>query len=200
PEPLQGQNEEVKTLKTAKRVASLFISGLAPDVKEEDIISFLESINLHEDCTCTKMNTKRLKFRTSLKLTVPHSRRDEYLPPSVWPKGQKKDIVGDKSQLRIELKSTETDRNEVLNFNVQGLSNKIDLLSSILNQDKCVLATVTVHWVKGDLDMSRIVNTGHEVASCFVRKKTEHGGCLILIKEDIPYYPLENVMNLSLRW
>ncbi|KAL3274920.1 hypothetical protein HHI36_019701, partial [Cryptolaemus montrouzieri] len=46
--------------------------------------------------------------------------------------------------------------------------------------------------------MGGILITGYEVASCFVRKGTEHGRCLILIREDILYYPLENVMNLSI--
>lgn len=89
PEPLRGScnNPATATLKTAQRMASLFVSGLAIDVTAENIIEFLKLNGLDSGCSCEKMKTKKDKYRGSFKLSVPHIDRDKYLAPSLWPVG-----------------------------------------------------------------------------------------------------------------
>lgn len=87
PEPLKGTNEEVPLLKAAQRTACLFVTGLAPEMESENIISYLESKNLAKGCQCEKMITLNSKIRSSFKMTVPLNDRDAYMSPELWPRG-----------------------------------------------------------------------------------------------------------------
>lgn len=87
PEPLRGQNEKTVSLKPAVRRASLFLSGLAPEVTTDEIQAFLKEQNLGPALSCDKMKTKKQKFYSSFKLTVPYEKVGEYMCADVWPRG-----------------------------------------------------------------------------------------------------------------
>lgn len=87
PEPLRGQNEKTVSLRPATRKASLFLSGLDLEVTTDEIQAFLKEQNLSPAVSCDKMKTKKQKFYSSFKLTVPYEKVDEYMCADVWPKG-----------------------------------------------------------------------------------------------------------------
>lgn len=84
PQPVQGCNNETN-LKIAQRLAFLFVSGLASDVNEQDVVGYLNSQSL-KLVECQKMRTKKEKYRSSFKLTVHYQDREKFLDPAVWPK------------------------------------------------------------------------------------------------------------------
>ncbi|CAH2014073.1 unnamed protein product [Acanthoscelides obtectus] len=86
PEPLRGSNVNICSLRPASRVSSLFLSGLAPEVTSESVKNFLKENNFNE-YTCEKMKTKKGKYCSSFRLTVPHDDIDKYLCPDLWPRG-----------------------------------------------------------------------------------------------------------------
>lgn len=87
PEPLRGQNENTASLKPAIRRASLFLSGLAPEVTSDEVQAFLKEQRLTPALNCDKMTTKKGKYYSSFKLTVPYEKIDEYMCTNVWPRG-----------------------------------------------------------------------------------------------------------------
>lgn len=88
PEPLKGSNEDTScSLKTAPRMAFLFLSGLAPETTGDDVLQFLKINELENGCKCEKLKTKREKYRSSFKLTVPIDQRPKLLSASLWPSG-----------------------------------------------------------------------------------------------------------------
>lgn len=87
PEPVRGTNENVNVLKVATRMAFLFLSGFAPDVKGEQVLEYLKSNKMGNNCDCNKIQTKRDKYRSAFRLAVPYSERENYLIPTLWPQG-----------------------------------------------------------------------------------------------------------------
>lgn len=88
PKPLKGikQNGDC-SLKAAQRKAYLFITGVAPDAKEENIMEYLRQCDIGNGCNCEKIKTKREKYCSSFKLTVPLEDRPKYLCTEIWPDG-----------------------------------------------------------------------------------------------------------------
>lgn len=84
PAPLVGSNSD-SNLKAAQRISFLFVSGLAPEVKEQDILEYLKNQNL-KPAECIKMKTKKEKYRSSFKLSVSYEEREKFLNTAVWPK------------------------------------------------------------------------------------------------------------------
>ena len=66
-------------------MAFLYVSGLAPEVKEQEVIQYLENQGL-KPVGCQKIKTKKEKYRSSFKLSIHHEDREKYLTPVVWPK------------------------------------------------------------------------------------------------------------------
>lgn len=87
PEPLRGTNQNVNSIKIAPRMAFLFISGFAPDIRGTDILEFLKSNNMGDGCDCLKIQTKKDKYRSAFRLAVPYDERDQYFSSALWPQG-----------------------------------------------------------------------------------------------------------------
>lgn len=90
PEPLRGSavvgGETSGGLLVAKQRSWFFLSGLDSSVEAEDVISYCGGRNI-QDCTCTKMKTRRDKHVSSFKLGVPLEHREAVYQPQMWPTG-----------------------------------------------------------------------------------------------------------------
>lgn len=86
PAPLKGSNDNKGNLKTATKRAVLFVSGLAPDTAQSDVLEYLKHNGMGDDCTCEKMQTKKDKHKASFRLIVPHSAINQYLCTTLWPR------------------------------------------------------------------------------------------------------------------
>lgn len=78
PTPVQGSNENYTKLKIAEAsikekvdMCWIFVSDLDPNTKEDEIIEFLKSNNLHENCRDFKMTTNRDHIKSFFKLGIP---------------------------------------------------------------------------------------------------------------------------------
>lgn len=88
PEPLRGtKDNSTGLLRTAPKMAFLFVTGLSADVTSEDILEYLKENNLNHHCKCEKMYTKKEKYRSSFKLAVPVEKRQDYWCSTLWPQG-----------------------------------------------------------------------------------------------------------------
>lgn len=86
PAPLRGSNDNEGTLKTAQKMAFLFLSGLAPEVTQVEVLDYLKCNGVGDGCRCEKMQTKKDKHKASFRLTVPQSTLNQYLCSTLWPK------------------------------------------------------------------------------------------------------------------
>lgn len=87
PKPLKGAKQEACSLKTARRMALLFITGLAPETTAENVSSFLKSCDLGDNCRCEKIRTRRERYCSSFKLAIPIEERAKYFCTELWPEG-----------------------------------------------------------------------------------------------------------------
>lgn len=94
PTPVQGSNENDTKLKVAEAsirqkidMCWIFVSNLDPNTKESDIIDFLKAKNLHENCRCFKMTTKKDNIKSSFKLGIPTQMKNAVMESTIWPKG-----------------------------------------------------------------------------------------------------------------
>lgn len=90
--------------------------------------------------------------------------------------------VADNVVLKTEKKNMlKTDA--ILNLNIQCLRNKLDLLDFVLCSVDYKLICITEHWMSDDeLKFLNIKN--YKVASAYSRKNVQHGGTLILTRDD----------------
>lgn len=86
PAPLRGSNGNEGNLKTAPRMAILFLSELAPDVTHSEVLDYLKCNGMGDSCRCEKMQTKKDKHKASFRLIVPQSTLDQYLCSTLWPR------------------------------------------------------------------------------------------------------------------
>ncbi|KAL3288462.1 hypothetical protein HHI36_002907, partial [Cryptolaemus montrouzieri] len=71
----------------------------------------------------------------------------------------------------------------ILNLNVQCLTNKIDYLDYILNEEKFKIACLTETWMTKE-QLDGLVIPHYDIAIAFARVNHRHGGCLILAREN----------------
>lgn len=86
PDPIKGISNTSSKLKTAQKMEFLFLSGIAPDVTKDDVMSYLEDNNLQDGCSCEKMKTKK-QYYSSFRLAVPYGQTGHYLKSNLWPEG-----------------------------------------------------------------------------------------------------------------
>nr|CAI5830339.1 unnamed protein product [Callosobruchus analis] len=103
PEPRRGTSETVSCLKVATKLTGLFLSGLTPEATADNIMNFLKEKNLENGCHCEKMKTKKQKYFSSFRLSVPQEDIDKYLDTSLWPKGT---IISPFQNLQHRLRTT----------------------------------------------------------------------------------------------
>lgn len=78
----------------------------------------------------------------------------------------------------------------LLQWNVQCLVNKIDILGLIAAQNYCDVLSLSEHWLT-EMEMQNIAIPGFCVASYFCRTTKRHGGSVILVKEGIQFLSCE---------
>ncbi|KAL3282600.1 hypothetical protein HHI36_005775 [Cryptolaemus montrouzieri] len=138
PQPLKGTNNEKQhLLKIARRMSTLFVSGLAPEMGANSLAEYLKEKQLYEGCTCEKMKTKKDNHRSSFKLTVHFNSRDKYMiqiyggynckPFSECPEPLK---FGDRA-----------DSLKVLHSNVHSICNKLDEASLVNDHIDIIVLT-----------------------------------------------------------
>ena len=90
PTPKKGASNDA-LLKVAKNTNKdkmwIFISGLAPETKADDIINFLKKYKLDNDCYCDKMVTKKDRHYSSFKVGVPKQNHEAVMSSDLWPTG-----------------------------------------------------------------------------------------------------------------
>lgn len=87
PKPLRGTLEGAAGLAVAEDYAWLFVSGLAPETEPQQIQDYLMENGFKGKCVCTKMKTRRDKYRSSFKLAVPRDVSGRIMSGALWPKG-----------------------------------------------------------------------------------------------------------------
>lgn len=86
PKPVQGNKEGVMTIRTAKKLSWLFITGFAPDTSQNDVEAYLESQGVNE-YGVEKLQTRKDKYKSSFKVSVRADSKDDILKPDFWPLG-----------------------------------------------------------------------------------------------------------------
>ncbi|XP_045471811.1 uncharacterized protein LOC123678705 [Harmonia axyridis] len=77
-----------------------------------------------------------------------------------------------------------------------SLGNKLELIEKVLNTDNYKVACITEHWMNtSQINALNILN--FEVASAFARSTFIHGGCVILVRSDCQFEPVESINDLS---
>lgn len=86
---------------------------------------------------------------------------------------------------------------KLCHLNIQGISNKLDLLENMLREEDTDIMCVTEHWL--DPSVSDLCIVGYTLISNFARSRFQHGGSLILIKNgiDLPLKPFRAAECLS---
>lgn len=90
PTPIKGSKNSTGLLKAADEKTWLFLSGLDPSTKKDQIIQYLKENgveNADEAVYCEKMKTKRDKTRSSFRLGVPKSERERIMAENFWTHG-----------------------------------------------------------------------------------------------------------------
>lgn len=86
PLPVRGGMEDDFQLSVAKKTSFLFLSGLAQDTTNEQIINYIKN-KLDIDCKCDKMKTRKDYHKSSFKLEVPVEGKVKIMSPDIWGKG-----------------------------------------------------------------------------------------------------------------
>nr|CAI5818493.1 unnamed protein product [Callosobruchus analis] len=87
PKPCIGSNESECAPKAAQKFSAVFLSGFEASLQSTKIIEHLKDHQLDKHCVCEKMKTRKEKFYSSFRLSVPQDKKDEIMPPSLWPQG-----------------------------------------------------------------------------------------------------------------
>lgn len=85
PVPIKGAKENFN-LTVAKKESCLFLSGLGPEIKPEEVKEYIDKI-LKIDTKCEKMRTRKDKYRSCFKLYVPYDMREDVMNSDMWGKG-----------------------------------------------------------------------------------------------------------------
>lgn len=94
PAPTKGANNAPTNLRVAEltrlvlpKLDWIFVSGLHPDTREDEVMEFLTKNGLASGCRCFKMMTRKSKIKSSFKLGVPAESREDYMSSDLWPTG-----------------------------------------------------------------------------------------------------------------
>lgn len=94
PAPTKGANNAPTNLRVVEstrlvlpKLDWIFVSGLHPDTREEEVMEFLTKNGLGSGCRCFKMMTRKSTIRSSFKLGVPAESREDYMSSDLWPTG-----------------------------------------------------------------------------------------------------------------
>lgn len=92
---------------------------------------------------------------------------------------------------------------KILNYNIQGLSKKIDALSMEIQNKGIDIVCLTEHFLNAD-KLKFINIEGYDIMSCFCRSNSIHGGSLIMVKDldalerkDIIVLSIENEIEVA---
>lgn len=103
----------------------------------------------------------------------------------------------DKNNSERNIKGKHTGQIKLLNYNIQGLTNKIDALQLELQLQNIDIVCLTEHFMtKEKLKYLNITN--FKIASCFTRAESVHGGAMIMVRTREVVAERTDIVELSI--
>nr|CAH7713972.1 unnamed protein product [Callosobruchus chinensis] len=176
-----GTADVVCHLKAVPSLSYYHVYNLMPDTSREELLGYLKS--MFKEVTCEQLESKYPHRYASFKVGVYYKNASDLLKPDIWPEGEKK------SRKRVVNQESSNNDNDIygssiFHLNVQGLGNKSDELSIVLNDCDYDIVCLSEHWCTNEI-LNVVAVCNYKLISSFCRNVHVHGGVCMYARADV---------------